>query len=455
MAKIKASRGTKTRSTPSTKATVNDEATSLIPDTKPPNLLILPAKLSSAARICTSPHPRNSLLSQYLYCPTTGLYEIKDVSNPRNAKQSWLIEPTDDAFSPQSGEVHDITAISTKDSGILQDLSRPGQGKIFQGHVLRSPSLLIATPIDPVFLTLPALLGHITLQDGMAKGCFLSVDDIFEVSCDKWKGFAWLLRQREARATLEERVKTICDSVSAGDEKMYRLSISKLLEMLIAKARAMIKSDLPRSMEDQFVSRSLETPIPRLRKDESTMSMLAGAIDHGLGVADSDSTEAASISMSTSNGTQNSNSSVPTGDTTPSLALTPEDPSNLTQLLRLRTCLFYLLTAYVDPTLAAFLKASLASDESPINFKPLEEELSRIATLRSEASVSRLGSKRDLEDDEEAAEARAEKRRKRDEEEKRKKAGESHGLRALKKVDISGMKKMSDFFTKGIPKKAK
>ena len=453
MAKTKASRGAKTKSIPSTKTTVNDEATLLTPDTKPPKLLILPSKLSSTARICTLPHPRNSRLSQYLYCPNTGLYEIKDVSEPKNTKQSWLIEPTDDASSPHSGGAHNTTAPSTKHDHILQDPSRPDQDRIFQGHVLQSPSLLIATPIDPVFLTLPALLRHITLQDRTAKGCFLSIDDIFEENCEKWKGFAWLLRQREVRAALEERIKTVCDSVSAGDEEMYRLSISKLLEILLAKAWTMIKFGLPQSMEDQFVSRSLEMPIPRLRKDESIMSMLAGAMDHGLGVMDPDSAEAASIS--TSSGTHTSSSSVPTGDTTSSLASTPEDPIKLTQLLRLRTCLFYLLAAYVDPTLAAFLKASLASDESPINFKPLEEELLRVAAMRAEASVSRLGSKRELEDDEEVVEARAEKRRKREEEEKRKKAGESHGIRALKKVDISGMKKMSDFFTKGIPKKAK
>jgi len=57
--------------------------------------------------------------------------------------------------------------------------------------------------------------------------------------------------------------------------------------------------------------------------------------------------------------------------------------------------------------------------------------------------------------DDEAAETRAEKKRRKEEEEKRKKAGESRGLRDLKKVNVTGMKKMSDFFGKGAVTKTK
>ena len=48
--------------------------------------------------------------------------------------------------------------------------------------------------------------------------------------------------------------------------------------------------------------------------------------------------------------------------------------------------------------------------------------------------------------------ARAEKKRK-EEEEKMKKAGESRGVRELKKVNTSGMKKLSAFFGKAASKK--
>ena len=49
-------------------------------------------------------------------------------------------------------------------------------------------------------------------------------------------------------------------------------------------------------------------------------------------------------------------------------------------------------------------------------------------------------------DNDEEDEARAEKKRKIEEEEKRKKARLSRGVRDLAKVNVKGMKKMSDFF---------
>ena len=52
--------------------------------------------------------------------------------------------------------------------------------------------------------------------------------------------------------------------------------------------------------------------------------------------------------------------------------------------------------------------------------------------------------------DDEAADLRAEKKAKKEEEERKKKSSETRGIRDLKKVDVSGMKKMSHFFGKKI-----
>ena len=75
--------------------------------------------------------------------------------------------------------------------------------------------------------------------------------------------------------------------------------------------------------------------------------------------------------------------------------------------------------------------------------------------MRAEAlstrSLSDFSKKRNLDDDDEAAEERAEKKRKQEEDDKRKKSQESRGVRDLKKVNVSGMKKMSDFFAKKGP----
>ena len=104
------------------------------------------------------------------------------------------------------------------------------------------------------------------------------------------------------------------------------------------------------------------------------------------------------------------------------------------------------------------LNEQLASTDSPIDFKPLDEELATIAKMRSEAlsarSMSDFSRKRGIDDDE-AAEIRAEKKAKKEEEEKKKKASETRGLRDLKKVDTTGMKKMSDFFGKSSAAKTK
>lgn len=98
----------------------------------------------------------------------------------------------------------------------------------------------------------------------------------------------------------------------------------------------------------------------------------------------------------------------------------------------------------------------MSAPEIPIDFKLLNDHLKHLADLRAEALASRsLGDfsrKRNAEDDD-ASESRAEKKRRLEEEEKKKKAAESRGVRELKKVNTSGMKKMSDFFGKTAAKK--
>ena len=86
---------------------------------------------------------------------------------------------------------------------------------------------------------------------------------------------------------------------------------------------------------------------------------------------------------------------------------------------------------------------------SQVDFKPLEEYLAQLSKLRSDAVAARSQGdySRKRARDEEEDEARADKKRKL-EEEKKKKASESHGVRQLKKVNTSGMKKLSSFFQK-------
>ena len=448
----------KTRPVPKIEPIDSTNTKSLINDASPPRLFVLPKHLSPAARICTLPHPRNSGPTRFLFCPEAGLHELKIIPSPRHAKQSWLIGPTmrrQSAARDRRIQEKALTSPEAEDAG---DTSRSSQSTTNQGHILKTPELLVATPIDPVFLILPSLLAQTAPKDESSGGRFLSIDDIFESTCEDSRGFRWLMQQPKARSILEERIRAVCDSVSAGDEEMYRLSIPKLLEVLVAKASSVTKVGLPKSMEDHFVSRALERPMLGLKREESSISKLASAVGQELNVADTESFDATTNSTPVEGSL--SADSCNTNITLPDQASPSTSPSEFVRLLRLRTCLDYILVAYVTPALVSLLKVRMASNEDPVDFRNLDEELKQIAALRAQAAVSRslsgLGSKRGLEDDGEAAEARAEKKRKREEEEKRKKAGESHGVRALKKVDTSGMKKMSDFFGKGASsKKAK
>ena len=94
---------------------------------------------------------------------------------------------------------------------------------------------------------------------------------------------------------------------------------------------------------------------------------------------------------------------------------------------------------------------SLLSTSTTPNFAPLTEHLSAIAKLKSEAAALRsisdnISRKRQLEYDEDKIAEREEKKRKKEEEDKKKKS-EGRGIKALKKVDTTGMKKMSAFFS--------
>jgi hypothetical protein len=64
-----------------------------------------------------------------------------------------------------------------------------------------------------------------------------------------------------------------------------------------------------------------------------------------------------------------------------------------------------------------------------------------------------MSRKRAIEDDDDRTAEREEKKRKKEEDEKKKKT-EGRAVKALKKVDTSGMKKMSAFFGKVEKKKA-
>ena len=100
----------------------------------------------------------------------------------------------------------------------------------------------------------------------------------------------------------------------------------------------------------------------------------------------------------------------------------------------------------------------LLSNECSFDFTKLQAHLIELEKFRAQALASRSAEdfslKRSAYDEDDLEASRAEKKRKQEEEEKKKKM-ESRGVKDLKKVNTTGMKKMSDFFSKGQAAKKK
>lgn len=420
----------------------------------PPSLFVLPKDASIDARITTISNPRTLATSRYFICPENGFYEFTKISAPRTTPRSWLLAPDTFAAAPNSTEASETPKLSQDST------AKAGQ----QGYVLKSPDLFVATPIDPLFFLLPTFFPASTSKSSEpTKRLFLSSDDYFDRMLSDSPQVQDFLRVEHLRMILEKRMGAVCDTVEAGDEQMFRVNEEKLVKVLIEKARRMSKNGLPASLEENFVRKPLEPPLLAVKLDVTSTG----------GVVEKDTSslsEAPSTPQVDTPESQSTNSSLDSGDSAASQfsmvseastsVTTPEEvnaqssqidtPESLAELLRLRTALYYICSNYLPTHINDIVKGQLASPQSPIDFAPLNAHLSRLQTLRQEAvaarSIADYTRKRVADDEEE--EIRAEKRRKKEEEEKKKKAGESRAIRNLKKVNVSGMKKMSDFFKK-------
>lgn len=326
-----------------------------------------------------------------------------------------------------------------------------------KGSVAKVAELLVATPIDFVFFMVPLLCPSESTQ---AKKLFQPLDDIIDSQDELPRHFHYVLYNDTFREALNARVEAICDTVEAGDEKMFRFSETKFLKELISKAERMVAQGLPASLEERFIRQALVTPMMAVKRENPTGATPSN--NEGEGESQPEKQE----SQSATPGATSSDSIVPSGtgetsESTPATEPTPTPdestaPDNVTRLLRISTALAFMKESYIPPSLCARLDEILASSESPLDFKPLQERLEHIAKLRAEALASRsLGdfSRKRGTEDEDAAEARAEKRRKEEDEKKKKSATLSRGVKDLQKVNTSGMKKMSDFFGKPAAKK--
>lgn len=397
----------------------------LRPASRPSKTFILPSGTSDDARFVQLPNPRSGELTRYYFCPKLGVYEFTVVASPSHHPRSIL-------FAHGPG-----------DRRSSEDASGPGPGA---GSISKMAELLVATPIDILFLMIPLLSAS-----GRTKGLFQPLDDIID-SHDLPKHLRSVLYNSAFREAIQTRVEAVCDSVEAGDEKMFRFNEEKLLTELIAKAERMVAQGIPVSLEERFICQALVTPMMAVKREDPVTSGAAsnGAQDNGESPEKQETPSAAD--MTTASSTTPSGEDTPVTEPASDSQTTPE---SVVHLLRVSTALDLIKKSYLSQHLCATVDAMLAAPESPIDFKPLTDHLKHIADLRAEALASRsLGDfSRKREADDDAAESRADKKRRLEEDEKKKKAGESRGVKDLKKADTSGMKKMSDFFTRASAKK--
>ncbi|KAI4593052.1 hypothetical protein KJ359_010138 [Pestalotiopsis sp. 9143b] len=439
MARTRATKGAATSSTTKSQTSSSESKHTLAPESpNPPKIFILPQKATSGARIVSLLNPRYNKPTRYLVCPETGIYEFTRIAAPKSTPRSWLIE---------AGSTQETADATTQKSGGQQD------GKEFGAYVTKGADLYIATPVDPLFLVLPALTGQSSSKSD--KKMFLTSDDHFDtIPKDSSPHFSEILRWGNVRQTLESRMAAVCDTVDAGGESMYRLSEEKLLKELLDKAKRMSKDGLPASMEEKFVAKALEAPVLSVKRETTerattsapdlqtmeTQSSTLSTETNSTGV--SDASTAATLVV----GEEDKAAAEEAFELKPAIVPSPE----VISLQRMRVAFSFILSGYIAPSQASSLKMLLAEKKILADFAALDDYLAEVAKFKQEATASRSMadySRKRILDDDEAAE-KAEKKRKKEEEDKRQKAGTSRGVKNLGKVNTIGMKKMSDFFKK-------
>ncbi|TGO62573.1 hypothetical protein BOTNAR_0112g00230 [Botryotinia narcissicola] len=457
----------KTRGRPATKAAAVETEPSKVAEPKvklqpddvnPPRVFILPKDITTEARIITLENPRYAKDSRYLVCPNKGFNEFTRIAAPKTTPKSWLLVPEDESTAPLQEEIPKDETDDKKDPSFKA-----------KGNVTKGADLFIATPIDSLFIILPALAPVPTSKvSDPPKKLFLAGDDYFDKLISTSPHLVSFLRAGPLRSTLEKRMTAVCDTVDAGDETMFRINEEKLSKELLKKAKKMVEHGLPASMEEKLVRKALDVPVLSINRGEESAQE---GLNEEASISANSGTSTPQIESQTTQITESSTDTVASSLSEASTAATSisgdladaskdekisipsiDAPEGVADLLRIRTTFFFICSNYIAPHLSDILKNSLKSSASPIDFTSLDSHLAYLTKLQQDALAARsmgdYSRKRATVGDDEEIETRAEKKRKQDEEDKRKKAGESRGVKNLKKVKTSGMKKMSDFFKK-------
>lgn len=419
---------------------------------EPYKLFVLPSDTSNDARFVLLKNPRDGARQRYYFCPSKGIFEVTKISAGVLDPRSILFSPDEDANPSTGGNLGGKPGTATNASeNASSDTATDQKEKTFEGYINKSAEIFVGTPFDPIFILLP-LLGSLmsTSRTHSGEGLFRPFDDLIDELSDDDGHLRYILNDTIFRPTLLRTMSHICDAIEAADEQMYRLSMPKLYEHILSKAKRVVDEGLPASLEDRFVTRGLEVPMLSVKREESTTSLVIEENDATPECPNTDVSESQSTVAST-----NASVALSEASSATSVGIFEHTPSpGSIYLQRLRTAISFITASYLDPALATRLTETSRTSKASPDFGPLDEHLQQLSKLRAEALAIRSNSdfskKRNLDDDE-AAQERTEKKRKQEEEEKRNKSQESRGVRDLKKVNVSGMKKMSAFFAKKAP----
>jgi hypothetical protein len=418
---------------------------------KPAKLFIIPDDATPDARMVALQNPRYNKPTRYLVCPKAGFFEFTRISPPPKAPESWLLTPP--------------TGPATTENSNAPN-KPPTQ-------ITQFPDLYVATPMDPLFLLIPALLSpnNSNKNNNKKPRMFISLDDHLDQLANPSRHLSEVLSWPHIQQVVESRLADICDTVEAGGETMYRANEDLVFREVLYKAQRMAAGSwddtgaaagLPTSLEERFVTRALEAPVLGVRVVRQGQGPGQGVKEREQTGTPSE-TEGESQSSVESSGTEASLGSEVSAATTAATSVTDADADaagaddvvramaaseEVVKLQRVRVAFDFICSMYIAPEIAEVLKAALAKATDLVDLKPLDEYLARLAKLRQDAAAARTTdfSRKRTADEEE--DERAEKRRKKEAEEKVKKANQSRGVRELAKVNTSGMKKLSEFFKK-------
>lgn len=322
--------------------------------------------------------------------------------------------------------------------------------------MLEKGDLYIATPLDPIFLLLPALCqseeGHWgTLHDHV----FLSPHDL----AGRYAPLRMILTSA-LESKLEASMRVVCDargSLMGDGEAYYHLDVGRVAAVLMRKARKMVeRGTWPASLEEKYVSERLRVPERGIEVDLEGKA-LERTMTKGTGPADPTAVASPVPLSPESKGKED--------DTTADTAVELPPPqswshnNDIPSLLRLHTALNYLITSYIPPGLRDRLNPILYhfSNSNPQKFtgppplldlRPLDAHLAHLATLRAQVHALRGLSENILSGQkhgrEEEVDGEEMKKRKREAEKKT----VSLGVKKLMKADTTGMRKLSSFFGK-------